>query len=219
MRKNLFVFIFGLFLGQTALAQTPPKGDLESVAAQALAKARAGQTEDALGTYRGLVSLHPENVALLRDYVVVLGWADKYDQAFPVIRKVRQLEKDQPDWALQEFAKIYLYGNALSDALKTYDELIARGDGTEQTLLRRAQTLRWLDRTEDAQSAYRGVIARYPTSAEGLAGLAYSLADAGALSEAIDTLDSSRNVSPRSPQVLKAKVRILNWMGRHFEAQ
>ena len=193
--------------------------EARAMADQATTKARAGQTNEALQLYARALVIAPENMEILRDYAVVLGWAGQYSTAIPVIRKVRALESDQPDWARREFAATYLFGDLPAEALKAYDDLIARGDGSEQTLNRRALALRWLGKTDLARTAYRGLVEHYPKSVDGTVGLAYTMSDEGELSEALSYLESNTQVSPQDPEILKARIRILNWMGRHYEAQ
>jgi len=191
----------------------PGSAAAQSVADRALAASRAGQVEEALTLYRTALAAEPENVAILRDYAVVLGNAGKYQDALPIVRKVVSLDANQPAWALREFAGIYLFGDSTVEALRVLDELVRNGDISEQTLNRRALALRWLGRSGESEEAYRTLLQRYPASEEGIAGLAYSLADEGRYFQALEGLTSS------APAIIKARIRILNWAGRHYEAQ
>jgi len=215
MSKSLNLLIFCLALQLNASAQAPSGATL---ADEALLKARAGENSEALSLYRKALAIDPDNTAILRDYAVVLGWGEHYAEAITVIGKLRNLQNDQPDWALQEFARSYLFGNAAGDALSVLDELIQKGDKSETTLSRRALALRWLGRRKEAQDAYRQLLALYPNSADALVGIAYSLADENKHAEAIRFLDSE-GAPADNVQIMKAKIRILNWMGRHYEAQ
>jgi tetratricopeptide (TPR) repeat protein len=220
MWKNLRVLLIVMILPAALPAQSALSGsDTAARASEALSLARSGKTEGALEIYKDLVASEPGNMPLLRDYAVVLGWAEKYQEAIPVARKVRQMAPDQPDWALRDFAGIFLFGDALPDALKTLNELVDRGDTTEQTLLRRALTLRWMGNADDAELAYRQAASRHPSSGDAVAGLAYALADKGKLSEAWTRLENTPSATRNTVPVLRARIRILNWMGRHFEAQ
>jgi len=200
-----------LFCTLGILLQLP--AGAQSLADQALAKSRAGLREEALQLYKQAVAEEPNNVAILRDYAVVLGSTGKYSEAIPVIRKARSLSAEQPVWALQEFAGIYLFGDAVPDALNTLDELIRGGDSSEPTLNRRALALRWLNRSREAEEAYKTLLGKYPASEDAVAGLAYTLANEQKFSQALGLLNSP------APQIVKAKIRILNWAGRHYEAQ
>jgi tetratricopeptide (TPR) repeat protein len=185
----------------------------QSLADQALEKARGGRHEEAFELYRHALTEDPNNVAVLRDYAVALGWAGKYSDALSIVRKTQSLAPSQPEWAMRQFSGIYLFGGALPDALAVLDELLRGGDSSEQTLVRRALALRWLKRPGHAEDAYRTVLAAYPNSEDGVTGLAYTLAETERFSQALALLQSS------SPAILKARIRILNWAGRHYEAQ
>ncbi|HEX4996959.1 MAG TPA: tetratricopeptide repeat protein [Terriglobia bacterium] len=220
-RLRWAAFLIGALLLPAALfAQAAPLEDsVEARAAEALKLARSGATEAALEIYQDLAAREPDNMALIRDYAVVLSWAEKYREAIPFARRAQQLAPEQPDWALKDFSAIYLFGDALLDALGTLGELIRRGDATEQTLIRRALALRWMGRDDDAVEAYERALSLYPGSADGLAGLAYSLADSGNFSRALSELDRAPAASRNSAAAQRARIRILNWMGRHYEAQ
>ncbi len=222
MSKSLntaFIAAWGIALQCTSYSQAlNPSDAARSLSEQALAKAVAGDTAEALRLYESVLSVLPEDIPILRDYAVVLGWAGDYPQSIQTIRKLRSLQNDQPEWALREFARSYLFGDATADALRAYDELVARGDDSEQTLARRALALRWLGRSAEAIDQYKALRERFPTSAGAYAGIANTLADQNKLSEALRTLESVPPLE-NNPEILQARIRILNFMGRHFEAQ
>jgi tetratricopeptide (TPR) repeat protein len=217
MSKRIALFIFYLALNGSAFAQAPALS-AQSLADQALAKARSGQHAEALNLYHQALAEDPANQAILRDYAVVLGWSEQYGEAISVITNLRTVENDQPVWALQEFARSYLFGGGAADALSTLNELVKRGDRSESTLTRRALALRWLGRPAEAIEAYRQASALYPNSVDPTVGIAYSLADEKKLKKALEVLDSQPGLDG-DVQVMKARIRILNWMGRHYEAQ
>jgi len=204
-RRCVLLFVLILWLPSVAQAQ--------SVADEALSKARSGQVEEAVQLYTRALSEQPDNVAILRDYAAVLGSAGKYSDALPLVRKAISLSPIQPEWARREFAGIYLFGDAVPEALEALEALIRDGDNSEQTLNRRGLALRWLGRSSEAAEAYRSMLKIYSNSEEAAIGLAYSLADRENFSAALAELKAS------SPQTTKARIRILNWAGRHYEAR
>src|SRR5689334_3598835 len=186
---------------------------------EAVQRARDGKTEEALALFRQAVPLAPNNVPLLRDYAVILGWGEHYKEAAQVIKKVMTLEPEQPDWALREFARSYLFGDQTQAALDLLNRLVSRGDTSEAVLMRRALALRWLKQPKEAQTAYEVARDLYPKSGAARAGVVYSLGDQNKLTEALRVADAGLRDLPNDPDLLKAKIRVLNWMSRHLEAQ
>src|SRR5262249_8568301 len=195
-----------------AIGQAPQTA--QALADEALSVARAGRNTKALSLYRKALAVDPDNTAILRDYAVVLGWNEQYTDAIAVIKKLRKLQNPQPVWALREFARSYLFGNATAEALSMLNELVELDDRSETTLTRRGMALRWLGRKGDALEAYRLELALYPQSADAVVGIAYSLADENKLTEALHFLDSAQGVPAGNVQLMKARIRVLNWMGR-----
>jgi tetratricopeptide (TPR) repeat protein len=188
-------------------------------AEEAVQQARSGKTEDALALFRKAVPLAPNSVPVLRDYAVVLGWGEHYKEAAQVIHQIFSLEPEQPDWALGEYARSYLFGGDTKGALDILNRLVSRGDSSEPVLLRRALALRWLAQPKEAQTAYEVARDLYPASGGARAGIVYCLGDQNKLSEALRTAETGLRDLPNDPDLLKAKIRVLNWMSRHLEAQ
>lgn len=217
MNRVSFSFLL-LVLASPGLAQNFSVADARSMADRATQAAREGRRDEALRIYKDALASAPDDISILRDYAIVLGWDEKYDAAIPVIRRVLEKESIQPEWALREFARTFLFGNEAAEAFKYLDQLVERGDYSEQTLNRRALALRWLDFPEDAEAAYREMLQRYPESGTAYTGLALVAADRN-LSEALHILESAPGSVRVSRDVLVARLQILNWMGRHYEAQ
>lgn len=210
---NLFAYAQQFEVGQSSAT------DARTLAGQAVQNARNGKTEEALAQFRHALQLAPNNVPILRDYAIVLGWGEHYKEAIAVIHQVIRLEPQQPDWALREFARSYLFGNETAAALQILDELVARGDTSEPILVRRGLALRWLGRPREAQAAYEVALGFHPKSGAVRAGIVYSLGDQDKLSEALRVANEGLETIPGNTDLLKAKIRILNWMGRHLEAR
>jgi tetratricopeptide (TPR) repeat protein len=190
-----------------------------ALAEEAVQQARAGKTEEALVLLRQAVQLAPNNVPILRDYAVILGWGERYSEATQIIRQVMALEPEPPDWALREYARSYLFGGDTQAALEMFNRLVSRGDTSEPVLLRRALALRWLGQPKQARTAYEVARDLYPASGAARAGIVYCLGDQNKLSEALRAADAGLRDLPEDPELLKAKIRVLNWMSRHLEAQ
>jgi tetratricopeptide (TPR) repeat protein len=228
MRKTFSVFRFSagcavLAIGASGVLRAQATADstrqAATLAEEAVQQARAGKTEDALALFRQAVPLAPDNVPILRDYAVILGWGEHYSEATKVIRQIVALEPEQPDWALREYARSYLFGGDTQAALNMLNLLVSRGDTSEPVLLRRGLALRWLGQAKEAQTAYEVARDHYPASGAARAGAVYSLGDQNKLSEALRTVEADLRSLPNDPDLLKAKIKVLNWMSRHLEAE
>jgi len=231
MRKTCSAFecfvccgLIAAFSGSTLRAQ-PSSTTADSTrqaiawAEEAVEQARSGKTDQALALFHKAVPLAANNVPVLRDYAVVLGWGEHYKEAAQVIHQILSLEPEQPDWALREYARSYLFGGDTKGALEILNRLVSRGDSSEPVLLRRALALRWLAQPKEAQTAYEVARDLYPTSGSARAGVVYCLGDQNKLSDALRTAEAGLRDLPNDPELLKAKIRVLNWMSRHLEAQ
>ena len=181
-------------------------------------KARTGPTAQALDLYREALALNPDDHVIRRDYAVVLGWAEHYAEASRQFAMVVEKVPDQPVWALREQARTELFGGRPQRALEILDQLIASGDVSEETRSRKGLTLRWLNRSSDAEMVYSSLIEAYPDSAAGAIGLANSLSDRNRLGDALWVVNRTLAANPGQWQLLQTKAQILNWQGRHLQA-
>ena len=182
-------------------ARTLQSGELEEarkLAARASDVAREGRAVESLDLFRAALELAPASMEIRRDYAVALGWAEKYAEAKIEFRQVLALEPDQPVWAWREMARTELFGDDPAAALMLLDRLIALGDSSETTLLRRALALRWLNRGVEAETAYRAVLERYPQSNAAQLGLVYALADQEQLSKELAAAEGSLASQPEN---------------------
>jgi tetratricopeptide (TPR) repeat protein len=207
----------GVLRAQSGAAESTRQAT--ALAEEATRQARAGKTEDALALFRQALPLAPNNVPILRDYAVILGWGEHYSEATKVIRQIVALEPEQPDWALREYARSYLFGGDTQAALDMLNRLVSRGDTSEAVLLRRGLALRWLGQAKEAQTAYEVAATHYPESGAARAGKVYSLGDQNKLSDALRTAEAGLRDLPNDPELIKAKIKVLNWMSRHLEAE
>jgi Flp pilus assembly protein TadD len=213
-----------LLAGAAALAQHPADSTSAQVltafalAEKAREMARSGASHEALPLYEKAVEMAPREMAIWRDYAVVLGWANKYPESIRAFERVWRAGPEQPMWAQREYARSQLFGGRTAEALATLNSLVERGDLAESTLARRALALRWLGRSREAETAYGDLLLRHPGSESGMAGMVNSLADRDRLQEALRACDEFLAQKPGSLELLKSRARILNWMGRHQEA-
>ncbi len=82
--------------------ESPVRKD-EHTIRQAVSLARQGQTEKALSLLEPIVKRRPEDKKLLRDYVVILGWANKDREALAMAPKVGL--ENAPFYVIDSLAK------------------------------------------------------------------------------------------------------------------
>jgi len=208
-----------LGVGAARTLQSTELEEARELAARATDAAREGRAVESLDLYRAALELAPASMEIRRDYAVALGWAEEYPESKVQFRQVLELEPDQPVWALREMARTELFGDDPAAALMLLDRLIALGDSSETTLLRRALALRWLNRGVEAETAYRAVLERYPQSNAAQLGLVYALADQERLGEALAAAEGGLASQPEHWQFTRAKGFVLNRMGFHLQAQ
>ncbi len=181
--------------------------------------ARSGATGEALALYAMALNLAPEEIALRRDYAVVLGWAERYAEAEGEFDRLLRSDPNPPEWVLREMARTKLFGGNPKGAIAVLDRMIALGNTSEETLSRKALALRWSNQSPKAEDLYRQIAEKYPRSSTGIIGIIQALADQNRLDEAIELANRALRERPGDWQILKAKGQVLNWAGRHFEAQ
>lgn len=92
---------------------------------QAIIDARAGRFEAALPTLERLVRAHPGRRAYLYDWIAVLSWADRHDDALRASADLR-LTKAVPDYVLAAIGKSALNAGQPARAVQAYRLLAAR---------------------------------------------------------------------------------------------
>jgi tetratricopeptide (TPR) repeat protein len=207
-------------LTKTASAQqASAPSDAQRIADEATETARAGKFDEALRLYKRALDFAPGDISILRDYAVVLGWAEKYADAIPVIRKVLSAQSEQPDWALREFARSLLFGDATEEALQRLNQLVERGDFSEGTLARELSRFAGSAATMKRQSHMQTFASDTRSLQRPSRGLPMSLliaVDCRKLWKSWTVLQPPC----RANQTLSWHAyRFSNWMGRHYEAQ
>ncbi len=213
MRKALLILMWAASVSAALAA------DGEELAQRAGELARAGSTQEALMLYRQALTSAPGDPAIRMDFATVLGWAEQYAESIREFEALRGEDPNLPGWALREMARSELFGGRPDRALTILDDLIQGGDRAEATLCRRALTLRWLQRSVEAERAYRQVLVEYPSSIIARLGVIYSLADQDQLERALAAAEQALATAPGNWELLKARGQVLNWLGRHQAAQ
>ena len=108
--------------------------------------AREGELAAALPLLELALRRDPQNIEILRDYAIALGWAERYTDALLRFDALLADAPDQPVWARTELAQCQLFGGRMRDALATLDALIGEGETSLALHSKRGLALRWLGR-------------------------------------------------------------------------
>ena len=181
--------------------------------------AREGEPQKGVYYLEHALSIEPDNIGIIRDYAIVLGWAERYGEALLQYDRLWEAEPDQPPWTRAELARSQLFGDRPADALNTLDALIAEGHRDMDTLARRGLALRWLGRGEDASAVYRTVRRQFPSSPLGPSGLLQALADRNRLGDALDVAEDAVERFPDDAELRIGRAQVFNWAGRHVKAR
>jgi biofilm PGA synthesis protein PgaA len=98
-------------------------GDDRAAHDRAVALARSGDTAAALAILEALAKKHPGDLGVMRDEMVIFGWAGR---PADVIRIFERLPHGEPDYVLASAARAYRDLKRFADALKLYREGISR---------------------------------------------------------------------------------------------
>lgn len=94
--------------------------------ARAIDLARAGEFDDSLALFEELRAADPADLELLYDQIVVLGWADRDEQAIALASGIDA--EIAPDYVLRSIAKSWRNLRNFEDAAKWYSMLLARSE-------------------------------------------------------------------------------------------
>jgi len=83
----------------------------------------------------------------------------------------------------------------------------------------RGRLLAWKGRWSEGEAEYRVVLEKFPNDTEILTGLSDVLLWQKKYTEALQTLDQARKISPADPEVLSRRARVLALLGRTPEAR
>ena len=121
------------------------------------------------------------------------------------------------DW-LPQLHK-YVESQHIDAALAIVEQRLANAPDDWEAHGWRARLLSWKGRWSEAEAEYRIVVDRVPSDTEILTGLSDVLLWQKKYTEALQTLDQARKISPSDPEVLSRRARMLALLGRTPEAR
>lgn len=132
--------------------------DKDALHKQAVLDARAGLYDKSLLVLKSLYASNKNEVLIAYDYMTVLNWAGKYEQAIKIYEDGQYGEA--PDYVKMNIAGAYYRLNLLDKVADIIIPLV-ENDNKEASLLL-AQTYLRLDRIKEADDVYNELIIKYP---------------------------------------------------------
>lgn len=132
--------------------------DKDALHKQAVLDARAGLYDKSLSVLKSLYAGNKNEVLIAYDYMTVLNWAGKYEQAIKIYEDGQYGEA--PDYVKMNIAGAYYRLNLLDKVADIIIPLV-ENDNKEASLLL-AQTYLRLDRVKEADDVYNELIIKYP---------------------------------------------------------
>ncbi|MFH0778197.1 MAG: tetratricopeptide repeat protein [Candidatus Eisenbacteria bacterium] len=141
-------FSSGTALLKEILAEDPASRD--ALLLMATAEEWQGELNEALKTYRVIVSLYENDVEAWRQVAKLEGWTGNYDRAISIYGDLISRFGEDPA-LLVGIARTLSWSNRLDEALRYYDRALAKEPANVEALAGKAQILRWTGRTHEAR--------------------------------------------------------------------
>ena len=137
----------------------------------ALQAAREGRFEVSLPAFVELVNEAPADIGIKADYIVVLTWAKKYQEALAVA--VDTNIKSMPSYGVRALAKAARNTAQFPQALNYYQELINRDANALDPALGKTLTLTDARKFDEAQTQLSKLRQQYPNNADVYRAMSY----------------------------------------------
>ncbi len=137
----------------------------------ALQTAREGRFDRSLQAFENMVAEAPNDIGIKSDYIVILTWAKKNQEALTVA--IGMDIKTMPLYCLNAIAKAARNTSQFDKAITYYEQLIAREPSKLDPALGKVLTLIDLGKFVDAESELTKLRHQYPKNADVLHALSY----------------------------------------------
>jgi tetratricopeptide (TPR) repeat protein len=121
------------------------------------------------------------------------------------------------DW--QEQVRKDVENEHVDAALAVVDQRLADAPQDLEAHGWRGRLLSWKSRWSEGEAEYKLVLEKVPNDTEILTGLSDVLLWQKKYTEALQTLDEARSISPSDPEILSRRARVLALLGRALEAR
>jgi biofilm PGA synthesis protein PgaA len=183
---------------------------------QAVDLARRGQLEASLAIFDSLHQEDPGDAQVLHDYVLVLSWAEKDEQAVSVASR---LDLDSsPVYVQEAVARSLRNLKRYDEAARVYRGALKRDPARWQSSLGLALTLVDTGRTDQALVLTTSLADTHPDNVEVQLGAAYVRRVRGEYLDSIQYLDRVLLLDPRHQDAFRLRILMITELGAPFLA-
>lgn len=177
---------------------------------QALEQARAGRHAPALATLRALMAAHPRHRQYLYDTIVVLGWAERDEEALAFLPRLDP--RRDPAYVLESLAKSARNLGRFEQAASLYRGVLQRFPARRPATLGLALTLADMGRSAEGQT----VLAAWPESTDDLeilAARAYVAYRGGDYFSALRHYEAMARLDPGNREARRGRILVAARLG------
>ncbi|HYB10088.1 MAG TPA: poly-beta-1,6 N-acetyl-D-glucosamine export porin PgaA [Alphaproteobacteria bacterium] len=184
-------------------------GDDRAAHERAVKLARSGDTASALAILQALAKKHPDDLGVIRDEMVVFGWAGRPSD---VVRIFERLPHDEPDYVLASAARAYRDLKRFPDALKLYQEGVRRFPTNADFAAGEILVLTDMGETKAAFDKADAASAR-TSSVPMLLAAIYAANSLGRPVDALRFADQALAIEPRNREAKREQILAIERMG------
>lgn len=174
-------------------------------------QARAGHHEAALDTLAALVERHPGQVLYLHDYVTVLGWAERDEEALSRLDAI-DMEK-APEYVLEALAKSARNLKRFPLSIQIYRTAVRRFPERIQSALGLAMSLADQGSGGEATAIVERLLQHHPGRSDILNTLAYVQLQQKAYFQALAAYERVLEADPENRDALRGRILITARLG------
>ena len=206
-RVTLLMAILLLILSNPIVADQ----NLEKRYQLALENARSGNLNTSLKELEKLVRTSPETKRFRYDYILVLSWANRYDD---VLKQSHLIDlANAPDYVLEEVARAARHAKQFEKSEKIYRMILSRSPGRISAQVGLALVLIDQVRIKQALKILHELQKQYPDNISILAALAYAYNTDKNYLEAFNYYDKILTIDPQHRESLRGSVVAINSLG------
>ncbi len=204
---SLFLLVFTLLCPLTVIGAVVD----QSLREQAVKNARQGRVDDALHVLAPLYDSHPENIPLAYDYLVVLTWAGRDDDALRIFDRLTP--ENIPAYVLEAAGKAARNVRNFDRAEQLYRQGLERFPENIQLAIGLVYSLADQGRFPEAKAQLDALRLAYPRNVDIPFALAYICEGQKSYPDALQAYDRVLALDPQSLPARRKRILILDAMG------